>query len=101
MCWKVYYYKYKDKKDDLNWRIAVVGLVPEKDEEFEFEDRNKMKLPLFYSEVFGTNRYSFTSFTETKYNEEQELMPQLLKLQKRLLYSKRKSASKFDQEVQE
>ena len=34
----IYFFNYKMKKDDLNWKLAVVGLVPENPREFEFED---------------------------------------------------------------
>ena len=38
----VYFYKYKSKKDDITWKLATVGLVPEDPAKFEFDQaKNK------------------------------------------------------------
>ena len=92
-----YFYKYKSKKDDLSWKLAVVGLVPEDPKQFEFEDSVNLNIPrynpLFFS--FGSNRYDFTDFTETKIEKDLPVSDQLNKALKKLLYSRRNSARKF------
>ena len=37
----IYFFKYKNKKDDASWKIASVGLVPEDAKQFEFEKDDK------------------------------------------------------------
>lgn len=96
----VYFYKYKDKKDDMTWKLATVGLIPEAPDEFEFADSidTKINLKLFNMEDYSFGRsylYDFTGFTETKISEDEPLMKQLGKALKKLLYSRRKSAEEF------
>lgn len=94
----LYFYKYKEKKDDMTWRIAVAGMVPEDPRRFEIEDSLQANPPFFQSPLFpaGTyNRYSFTNFSDIKLNNEEPIALQLKKMQKRLLYSRRKSGKAF------
>ena len=98
----IYFYKYKNKKDDLTWKLATVGLVPEDPKKFEFEDSttisfsNTMYPPLsLYGSSYRYNRYSFTGFLETKLKEEEPVPDQLKKMLKKMLYSRRKSAKGF------
>ena len=44
----VYFFRYKTKKDDANWKIAMAGLIPEDAGQFEFE-----------KEEIKTGEYSF------------------------------------------
>jgi hypothetical protein len=92
------FYKYKEKKDDLNWRIAVVGLLPADPAKFEFEDPDQPgaygRFPSLYY-AYLNNKYFFTSFTETKLTDTEPLLHQLKKVQKKLLYARRKSAKGF------
>lgn len=94
-----YFYKYKEKKDDIVWKLAVVGLVPDDPKEIEFEDINGWKnMSNTFSRLdytIATNRYDFTEFTDTKIDEEKPIAVQLRKQQKKMLYSKRKSAARF------
>jgi len=93
-----YFFKYKTKKDDLSWKLAVVGLVPENPEQFEFEDSLKLTVPGFVSPLIPSiinNRYDFTDFTEAKIEEDEPVLTQLNKALKKLLYSRRNSARKF------
>lgn len=88
----VYFFKYKNKKDDLTWKLATVGLTPEDPTKFEFADSSKRNNYQFESRY---NRYDFTGFTNTKVKDE-ELMSTFLKKQlKKMLYSRRKSAKEF------
>ncbi|MBC7872739.1 MAG: hypothetical protein H7Y01_02015, partial [Ferruginibacter sp.] len=97
----IYFYKYKAKKDDLTWKLATAGLVPEDPKQFEFEHDNNygktgMNPPLVTS--YGYNRYSFTSFSDIKLNEDEPVTDQLKSMLKKLLYSRRKSAKAFYEE---
>ena len=98
----VYFYKYKTKKDDLSWKLAYVGLVPENPRQFEFNDtiqNNSNPLRFERLSVSKYNRYDFTEFAETKINEDDPIDNQLKKELKKMIYSKRKSARQFyDQE---
>ena len=93
----LYFYKYKEKKDDLNWRLAIVGLLSDKEGEFEIEDSSwkkyKFNLPSMFN--MSSNKYSFTDFTDIKFSEDEPMIPQLEKLKKRVLISKRKSGKNF------
>lgn len=94
----VYFYKYKNKKDDVSWKLATVGLVPEDPKQFEFPEENKreyasVEYPYYNWE--GYDPYDFTSFNETKIKEDEPLADQLKKTLKKMLYSRRKSAKQF------
>ncbi len=94
----IYFYKYKAKKDDLSWKLAVVGLVPGDPEQFEYEDSLKFRVPGFNNPLFSFtnyNRYDLTDFTETKIEQDEPMLKQLNKALKKLLYSRRNSARKF------
>ena len=99
----IYFYKYKNKKDDLSWKLAAVGLTPEDPKEFQFEDDSKFSfrgidISSLYTKSEKYNRYNFTEFTDTKLEEEEPLTKQLGKALKKLLYSRRKSAKEFYEE---
>ncbi|MBI2729775.1 MAG: TraB/GumN family protein [Sphingobacteriales bacterium] len=72
----LYFYKYKDKKDDAVWEFATSGLQPENLKEVNTDD-------------------DFTSFMENNMDEEKPVKEQLQKLLKEILYSRRKSARSF------
>lgn len=94
-----YFFTYKTKKDDLSWKLAVVGLVPENPREFEYVDSAALaalqKNPglAFLNSPF--NRFSFTSFLDVKVTPGEQVKVQLSKEVKKLLYSRRKSARQF------
>lgn len=89
----IYFYKYKLKKDDVAWKIATVGLLPENDREYRFKEEKR--------EVSGTgwnqvqDPYDFTSLSSTKLDAEMTSGQQLQLELRKLLYSKRKSAKRF------
>ncbi|MEI9913251.1 MAG: hypothetical protein WDO71_28565 [Bacteroidota bacterium] len=95
----IYFYKYKTKKDDLTWKLATVGLVPQDPATFEFENTEKPGYSDYYSPFSYRSgdhyKYDFTSFSDTKIKDDEPLPEQLTKALKKLLYSKRKSAKEF------
>jgi hypothetical protein len=94
----IYFYKYKTKKDDLTWKLANVGLVPEDPKKFEFEDSifRRSFLQKFETTVSSKyNRYNFTEFTNTRLKEDVLVEEQLKKMLKKIIYSRRKSAKGF------
>ncbi len=97
----IYFYKYKMKKDDLTWKLASVGLVPEDSKQFEFEDSvAKSPLLLNFDRIASSrySRYNFTEFTDTKLKEEEPQEAQLKKMLKKIIYSRRKSGKNFYEE---
>jgi hypothetical protein len=96
----IYFFKYKTKKDDMSWKLAMVGLVPEDPMQFEFESNGSTAAldfaPLKWGSSFrGQGELDFTGFLETKIKEEEPLADQLRKEVKKKLYSLRKSARDF------
>lgn len=93
-----YFFRYKNRKDDLGWKLAVAGLVPENPREFEFTDSLAIKNRSgrqVNSDWRPASRYNFTRFTETRIipgaGEKKILGEELRKL----LYARRKSARQF------
>jgi hypothetical protein len=93
----VYFFKYKTRKDDLTWKLATVGLVPQNPKVFEFENIEEPEYPELYmtNEMNDYYKYDFTGFSDTKIKDDESLRDQLNKALKKLLYSKRKSAKEF------
>jgi len=93
----VYFFKYKNKKDDIDWKLATVGLVPENPKVFEFENPDKPDFSEYYPAYKRGNyyKYDLTGFSETKLKDDEAVAGQLKKMLKKMLYSKRKSAREF------
>ena len=96
----VYFFKYKEKKDDQTWKLATVGLLPSDPRKYEFETKKDNVKPVLsryneYWENRESKQYDFTEITETKINNEDPLKDQLNKTLKRMKNSKHKSAEKF------
>lgn len=94
----IYFYKYKLKKDDLIWKLAVVGLTPEDPKQFEYKDTVNAKFKDIDFSLFSFgeyNRYDFTGFRDTKIEMDEPVEKQLNRELKKLLYSRRKSAKQF------
>jgi uncharacterized protein YbaP (TraB family) len=94
----VYFYKYKARKDDLSWKLAVVGLIPDDSMRFEFSNvnrRNYSGVERFSNESSRSNRFDFAGFGETRLKEDEPIKGQLQKSLKKILYSARKSAKEF------
>ncbi len=92
----VYFYKYKEKKDDMAWKLATVGLVPEDPKQFGMEDdRPCCRIENSWPESDRAGPYDFTGFTDTKIETDEPPGKQMNKVLKKLLYSRRSSARKF------
>jgi len=94
----IYFYKYKNKKEDPSWKLATVGLTPEDPKQFEYEDSLKFATAGFdYSNFFDGEyiEFNFTDLSDTKIEEEEPIAKQLNKALKKMLYSRRKSAKEF------
>ena len=96
----VYFYKYKAKKDDLAWKLAVVGLVPENPAQFEFDKPETGKSLLVNNSEYEINEeeWNFTSFTDTKIKEGSPVPELIRKELKKLLYTLRNSGKAFFKE---
>lgn len=98
----VYFFKYKEKKDDLNWKLATAGLIPEDPKQFVFTDSVPPANRKWYNhigvEVSAARKYYFNSFTETKIRESDVIGTLLQKELKKMLYSRRKSGRQFYEE---
>lgn len=98
----VYFFKYKNKKDDASWKIATAGLMPQDTSKFEWDDITRETVIRDYMNASetsfsnpGSDNIDFTSFTETKIKDDQPVDMQLKKQLKKMLYSRRKSAREF------
>ena len=91
----VYFFKYKNKKEDLTWKLATVGLVPADPRFFTFDEKIVTALPEYEEEGTDYDSFDFTTLTDTRINPDEPVNAQLQKLLKRMLYSKRKSAREF------
>jgi hypothetical protein len=84
----MYFFKYKEKKEDNAWKIATAGIYP--------------KDSTVLSYVTGDNEEGyeddFTTLSHIKLNAETTEDLQLEKFRKRLIYSRRKSAVRFYEE---
>jgi hypothetical protein len=89
----IYFFKYKEKKDDPTWKLATVGLLSLDPKEFE------VKFTSPFHEYPETDEdwdlYNFTSFTESKFSDTESVPVQLNKELKKILYSRRNSAKEF------
>jgi uncharacterized protein YbaP (TraB family) len=92
-----YFFRYKAKKDDASWKLAVVGMTTEDPGKFEFEDKETYAL---FNDYSGSSLYDFTTYTNTRLKEDEPLAPQLDKVVRKLLYSRKKSAKEFYPEDQ-
>lgn len=94
----VYFFKYKTKKDDMTWKLATAGLVPENPKEFRFDDSTITGIPFSAYSVLRYERYSrfdFTEFSESKLNPDESTESQIKRELKKMLYSRRKSGKVF------
>jgi hypothetical protein len=93
----VYFFKYKEKKDDVSWKLATVGLLSKDPKKFEIKDTVHSLVDVMFSGNSWNyrDRYDFTSFTNTKLKANEQIKGQLEKQLKKMLYSKRQSAKEF------
>ena len=89
----MYFFKYKDKKDDPAWKLAYVGLISKDPKQFEVSTQVSSSK----SRIDGddSDDYNFTLFTDTKLSEDKSAAQQMNTALKKLIYSHRKSAKEF------
>jgi hypothetical protein len=83
----VFFFKYRNKKEDNTWRLASVGIIPNDAKQFELDSK---KLSYWQEQ-----QYEFTDLSNTKIDNETPVVTQLKKALKKMLYSKRNSALQF------
>ncbi|HUM96707.1 MAG TPA: TraB/GumN family protein [Chitinophagaceae bacterium] len=101
----IYFYKYKNKKIDLTWKLASSGLIATEPDLLEYTDKDDMQ-PMVninqiendISEYSSSLTYDFTGFSENKLSEDEPLPKQLNKFLKKLILSKRRGAQYFYEE---
>jgi hypothetical protein len=93
----VYFFRYKNKKDDATWKLATVGLTPQDPKKFEFDNTDKISDDDVYMDENDIvhQAYDFTEFGDARIKEEQGITEQIKKELKKMLYSRRKSAQEF------
>ena len=100
----VFFYKYKNKKDDLSWKWATAGLLSQDNNPFNYDedDAEDDDDDIGYTSIVSgwnfnrdNNKIVFTEFTDEKIKEDIPLKEQMEKQLKKILYSKRKSAKMF------
>jgi uncharacterized protein YbaP (TraB family) len=93
----IYFFKYKIRKDDANWKLATAGLVPDNPAKFEFdkEPRKTRDHSSLYNNLSMSSQDDFGGFSDTKLKEDEPIANQLGTELKRMLYSRRKSAKEF------
>jgi hypothetical protein len=81
----VYFFKYKNKKEEKKWKILYYGMQPENVKEFDDDNDD------FISET----SYSYSRNGDDKLDETKPVKEQLQKMMKIMLYKKHSSASQF------
>jgi hypothetical protein len=81
----VYFFKYKNKKEEKKWKILSYGMQPENVKEFDDDNDD------FTSE----NSYSYSRSEDTRLDETKPVKEQLQKLMKTMLYKMHRSAKQF------
>jgi uncharacterized protein YbaP (TraB family) len=85
-----YFFKYKEKKTDNFWKIAVAGLIPADGKTFSVLDAEDRR--------FIDKRFDFAELTDTRINDDEPLRDQLQIALKRQIYTKVSSAEEFYKE---
>lgn len=92
----IYFFKYKAQKEDMNWKLATVGLVPEDPRQFEVDDAERAPgWTLPFPGMTETDNFDFTALTDTRIDKDLPIAVQLNKELKKLMYSRRKSGKEF------
>jgi hypothetical protein len=82
----VYFFKYKQKKEDNSWKLASVGIVPSDPKKFDFDKKET---------YYEAQQFDFTDTKDVKLDEETPIKDQMKKALKKMQYSKRNSAAEF------
>jgi hypothetical protein len=85
----IYFFKYKDKKDDMAWKLASVGLIARDPKQFDLINES------ISPTTSDDNPFDFTLFTDSKIKADVPVHEQLDTALKKLLHSHRKSAKEF------
>lgn len=93
----VYFYRFKTKKDDLTWKLATVGLLPDDTTRFEFTDSGYIGSNGKVQTVTGAfeKDYDFTRFTNTRIRDDEPVDKLLEKELRKLLVSRHNSGRMF------
>jgi uncharacterized protein YbaP (TraB family) len=83
----VYFYKYKNKRDDNSWKLASVGIIPEDANKFEFDENPR--------NYWQKRQYNFTEYSSTRIDTDTPVKDQLKKALKKMSYSRHNSAAQF------
>lgn len=103
----VYYFKYKEKKDDPKWKIATAGLLPDAIDSFfvkaakKDEDAKATRVLRYQDDGdydYEDDNGDFTSYSQQSISEDEQLEKQLEKHFRELCYSLHKSAAMFYKE---
>jgi uncharacterized protein YbaP (TraB family) len=82
----VYFFRYRNKKEEGSWKLAMAGLVPQEGKEYLFSTKGR------YEYDAGLD---LTQLTNTKIDLDEPLQEQLQKALKKKIYAKRRSAASF------
>ena len=88
----MYFFRFKDKKDDPAWKLAYVGLISKDPKKFEVSAQASSSNSRFDD---NGDDYNFTLFTDIKLSEDKSAVQQMNTALKKLIYSHRKSAKEF------
>jgi hypothetical protein len=86
----LYFFKYKEKKEDNSWKIATAGIYPKDSTQLVYQPAGDNNLG---------EEDDFTELTTSKISSDTTVDVQLEKLRKKMLYSRRKSAAQFYDEA--
>ncbi len=97
----IYFFKYKEDKEAETWKLAVAGMTPEQPDQFQFEDSTEaewkriMYSSASYQRYSVLSLYDFTELTGEKLLADKPVADQLRKILKKMLYSRKPSATRF------
>lgn len=91
----VFFYKYKNKKDDSFWKLASVSLLSKEGNIFKYDPEEKKGRPGYVSDIYTYNNDGEAQFTDEKIKEDASVKDQMQKQVRKLVYSQRNSAAMF------
>jgi hypothetical protein len=84
----IYFFKYKQKREDGGWKIAAIGLLPD-------DSKGFLNYEINASQKNGSSPFYFSEFTDTVLKETESVDDQLQKIKKRMIYSRKKGGREF------
>jgi hypothetical protein len=96
----VYFFRYRENKDDAAWKLATAGLIPLDESNYYFEDFRESTGSASQQYLNRENafRYALSAFTQTRIKESEPLLPQLEKELKKIVFASKKSGRGFFQD---